>query len=303
MMPEDIRDKEQLDHDDILSLNFIKSPAHYLFREHYYTGLRSHIMEVLDPNDMEKQAKGVLINGLKWYPRAEPLKMLRIFRIRFNDMEDAEEEIKKVKMIQEYLVPDHLARPEEFLVSYVKKGTREILLCGLQEYVKGEMLDPWGRLDKNHLFSLLGRMVPESAERGIEAAEAWVRRVGERAENFIARLRRMILERNIVPDLAGMGNLLITPQGDIKLVDINNISKVSFHPIIRLDDQGYPVCDKSIEALSLLERKLLNRNFSRTDFIYRTFLDPERIESVGKLVKKFHRSMKSASAHSRYYSE
>ena len=302
-MQEDIRDKPHLNHDEIVALNFVRSPGHYLFREHYYTGLRSHIMGVVDPVDVEKERKGVLIDGLRWYPRAEPLKMLRLFRIRFNDLEDAQEEIKKVKMIQEYLAPDHLATSEEFLVNYIHHGQKHILLCGLQEYVKGEMLDPWSRLDKNHLVSLLGRMSSEKTMDGGTLGDEWVRGVLEKAENFIRKLRRLILEKNIVPDLAGMGNLILTPPGHIKLVDINNISKVSFHPIIRLDDRGYPVCDKSIEALSLLENKLLGRPISRSDFIYKTFLDAERMQEVKKLVKRFHLSMKAASSHRWYYSE
>jgi hypothetical protein len=293
----DIRDKPHLDHDEIIALNFIRSPGNYLFREHYYTGLRSHIMGVLDRIDIKKEKNGIVIDGLRWYPRAEPLRMLRIFRIRFDDLEDAEEEIKKVKMIQEYLAPDHLAKSEEFIVNYINQGKKDILLCGLQEYVKGEMLDPWSHLDKNHLVSLLGRMAFQ------KTPDEWVQGVEEKAENFIMKLRRLILEKNIVPDLAGMGNLILTPPGHIKLVDINNISKVSFHPIIRLDDRGYPVCDKSIEALSLLEHKLLDRNISRSDFIYKTFLDPERMKEVKKLVKKFHLSMKSVSSHDWYYSE
>lgn len=260
-------------------------------------------MGVLDLIDVKNETKGIFIDGLRWYPRAEPLKMLRIFRIRFNDLEDAQEEIKKVKMIQEYLAPDHLARPEEFLVNYINQEKTEILLCGLQEYVKGEMLDPWSHLDKNHLVSLLGRMAYEKTEGGDTANDEWMRVVREKAENFIMNLKRMILEKNIVPDLAGMGNLMLTPSGHIKLVDINNISKVSFHPIIRLDDRGYPVCDKSIEALALLEHKLLNRTISRSDFIYKTFLEPERIKKVRELVKKFHLSMRSTSSYPWYYPE
>lgn len=302
-MPQDIRDKLQLDHNDILTLNFIRSPGIYVYREHYYTGLRSHIMEVLNALDVENETNGIFIDGLKWYPRAKPLKMLRIFRIRFDTLEDAEEEIKKVKMIQPYLAPDHLARPEEFLVNYTRQGKREILLCGLQEYVRGEILEPWSHLDKNHLVSLMGRMASQKAEDSERAADEWVRGVREKAENFIRKLKRMILEENIVPDLAGVGNLILTPSGHIKLVDINNISKVSFHPSIRLDDRGYPVCDKSIEALSLLEHKLLNTTITRTDFIYKTFLDPERMKKVRELVKKFHLSMRSAASHSLYYSE
>jgi hypothetical protein len=296
-MEKDIRDKPHLDHDEIVALNFIRSPGHYLFREHYYTGLRSHIMGVLDRVDVEKERKGIVFDNLRWYPRAEPLKMLRIFRIRFNELEDAEEEIRKLKMIQEYLAPHHLARSEEFIVHYLHQEKREILLCGLQEYVKGEMLDPWSPLDKSHLISLMGRMTSG------KKADEWVHGVREKAENFIMKLRRLILEENVVPDLAGMGNLILTPSGHIKLVDINNISKVSFHPTIRVDDRGYPVCDKSMEALSLLEHKLLNRVISKSDFIYKKFLDTERMKEVKKLVKNFHLTMRSASSHRWYYSE
>ena len=92
--------------------------------------------------------------------------------------------------------------------------------------------------------------------------------------------------------LAGVENLLITHTGDIKLVDINNISKVTFEPTISIDDKGYPVCDKSIEALSLLEQKLLARPIDMRETIYRAFLDPQRMKDVKALEKEFHLSMK-----------
>ena len=95
----------------------------------------------------------------------------------------------------------------------------------------------------------------------------------------------MILQTNRVPDLAGVGNLILTRSGNIKLVDINNISRVSFDRTIPLDDRGYPVCDKSIEALSLLERKLTGRSLDGRDIIYNTFLDPERMKDVKEIVK------------------
>ena len=71
-------------------------------------------------------------------------------------------------------------------------------------------------------------------------------------------------------------------------MDINNVSSLSFDRTIPIDDRGYPVCDKSIEALSLLERKLTNRSLDKRDIIYKTFLDPERMKDVKKIEKRFH---------------
>jgi hypothetical protein len=114
----------------------------YLYRRHYRQGLRSHILEVLSPEDVKNEKNGVIIDGAKWYPRAEPLKMLRIFRTRFQDLQEAQEEVERVKMIESYLGPENFARSDEFLVDYELNGKREILLCGLQEYIKGAILDP-----------------------------------------------------------------------------------------------------------------------------------------------------------------
>jgi len=72
-------------------------------------------MEVLDPEDVEKETKGVMIDGLRWYPRAEPLKMLRIYRMRFKNIEDGEEELKRVRIVETYLAPDYVASPKNFL--------------------------------------------------------------------------------------------------------------------------------------------------------------------------------------------
>ncbi|MCP4669513.1 MAG: hypothetical protein GY849_24530, partial [Deltaproteobacteria bacterium] len=130
-MSKDIREKARLDIEDILGLNFVKSPGIYSFRKHYRMGLRSHIMEVLDPGEAEKENKGVMVDGLTWFPRAKPLKMLRIFRTRFKDLGDALEELKRVKIVETFLAPDHVAKSEEFLVTYVRQGTHHLLLCGL----------------------------------------------------------------------------------------------------------------------------------------------------------------------------
>ena len=292
--PEDIRDRPHLNHQDVVALNFIRNPGIYHYRRHYRAGLRSHIMEVLDFGDLENETKGIITHGLRWYPRAEPRKMLRIFRIRFKSLVEAEEEIERVKIIQTYLAPDYLANTEEFLVDYIRQGKREILLCGLQEYVEGEVVEPWNYLDQDHLISLLYRMGLKKGKDSVRAAHQWILTVRKKTEDFILRIKRMILEADHIPDLAGAGNLLLTRSGDIKLVDINNISVVSFDPIIPIDDKGYPVCDKSIEALYLLEQKILGRSAHAEDHIYKTFLDPERMSTVKKLQERFHRSINPA---------
>jgi len=91
---------------------------------------------------------------------------------------------------------------------------------------------------------------------------------------FVLRLKGLISEAGYVPDLAGSGNLILTAAGLIKLVDINNVSRVSFDSSIPLDDRGYPVCDKSVEALSMLEKNLAGRPLDPEDKIYKVFSGP-----------------------------
>ncbi|MCD6298742.1 MAG: hypothetical protein J7M30_16480 [Deltaproteobacteria bacterium] len=287
-MQEDIRDKPRLDHEDILRLNFIRDPCIFLYRRHYRTGLRSHIMEVLNPEDLVREKKGVIIDGLRHFPKASPLKMLRVFRKRFTDLKDAEEELTNVKILGKFLRPDCVARSDEFLVHYAWKDKYELIICGLQEYVEGEILDPWSHLDKTYLVSLLSHMGFERHKDSAVTGDRWIGRVRENGVKLIQKLKQMILQTNRVPDLAGVGNLILTRSGNIKLVDINNVSSLSFDRTIPIDDRGYPVCDKSIETLSLLERKLTNRSLDKRDIIYKTFLDPERMKDVKKIEKRFH---------------
>jgi len=286
-MQEDVRDRPYLNEEDVLKLNFVREPAVYIYRRHYRQGLRSHILEVLSPEDVANEKNGVIIDGAKWYPRAEPLKMLRIFRTRFQNLRQAKEEVERVKMIESYLAPDNFAKSDEFLVAYELNGKSEILLCGLQEYVKGAILDPWDQLDDSHLISILRRISFETFEDADEIGDEWISEVRVKAKQFITKIKKMILEVNHVPDLAGIGNLLLTREGDIKLVDINNISKVSFDSEVRIDDRGYPVCDKSIESLSLLEQGLLSKPLPEDDVIYRIYLEPGRMEEVKALEKEF----------------
>ena len=290
-MKEDVREKASLSHHEVVGLNFVRKPGTYFFRRHYKQGLRSHIMEVLQRDDVERERTGVVIEGVRWFPKARPIKMLRIFRAKFNGLDQALEEVKRVKIIEKYLAPDHVASSDEFLVDYTMDGKRDFILCGLQEAVEGEILDPWSPITKAHLAELFSRMGRDATETGDMRRERLVKRAQERVHKFIEGVKRMVLEANHVPDLAGVGNLLLTPEGELKLVDINNISRVSFGPAIPIDDKGYPVCDKSIQALALLEQKILVKAINKKDAVYKTFLDSQRMRRVKVLEDKFHFSM------------
>ena len=200
-------------------------------------------------------------------------------------------------MVEKYLAPEYMARSSEFLVDYWVNGTYETLLCGLQEYIEGEVLDPWGPLDSQSLWALFCRMANRAEYQNgpkKDRIEKWAEDVQKKAEKALLRIRKMILEAHFIPDLAGVGNLVLTPWGQIKLVDINNISEVSCGADISCDDKGYPVCDKSLEALSLLEQKLLGRSLDEKDPVFGGFLDSKRMREVQVLETLFHRSMGSS---------
>ena len=298
-MLSDIRDKLRLNHSDILDLNFIRSPGRFIFRRYYRAGLRSHIMAVLRPEDVKREGEGIERVGVRWFPKATPLKMLRVFRTRFDRLEDAMRELKRVKVVEKYLAPEYMAMSNEFLVDYLIHGKYETLLCGFQEYVEGEILDPWGPLDRYSLWALFCRMaVHEEHRTGSkqDQVEKWLGTVRSKAGKALAQIRKMIREACLIPDLAGVGNLVLMPSGGIKLVDINNISQVSCEADISCDDKGYPVCDKSVEALSLLEQKLMDRSLNETDPVYGAFLDAGRMKEVQALEKAFHQSRGLAEA-------
>jgi len=286
----DIREKPFIRPEDVLALNFVRSSPARAFRTHHRQGLRSHILEVLDPEDLQAEQAGVVENGLLRFPRARPVKMFRVFRTRFHGLEEGIEEIRRVKLLERHLGSKHMARSEEFLVDYVSQGRRDLLLCGLQDYVEGEPLDPWTAIRGDLTVELARRLARcyRSCARpaGTDLAEA----IRARAASFIDRMKGMVLEAARIPDLAGVSNLIVTPSGDIKLVDINNISRVPFAPEIPLDDKGYPICDKSVQALFLLEQKLLGRDPDPGDPLHRHFLDPRRVRRVKKLESAFHRS-------------
>ena len=289
-MTEDIRDKTYITHEDILSLNFIREPAAYVFRKYHKQGLRSHIMEVLDPEDVLKQKNGEMIDGIRIFPWAVPLKILRVFRTKFSCMEDVFEEITTLKIIEKYLPKDSYAKSDEFIADYILNDTKDIVLCGLQEYIEGEVLNPWDPIPEAQLADIFAQADVKKSDKHRTGPEQRIQKFYKKVEDFIDCVKKMILEAHYVPDFAGVENLLITPAGDIKLVDINNISKVSFTPDISLDDKGYPVCDKSIEAVSMLEREVLGKPIGHTEKIYQVFLDPQRLKDVRALEDKFHLS-------------
>lgn len=285
---EDIRDKVNVRSEDITGLNFINESKRYVFRKHYRQGLRSRIMAVLDAEDVRKEAAGEIVDGIRVFPRAKPLKMLRIFTSRFDRLESALDEARMYRIIEAYLGADHIAASSEFIVDYRKSGKREIVLCGLQDYVEGEILDPWGFTYENHVMALCRCMEASLRVKTTVSLDGLVRKARRSAEDLIGRLKRMVQEACYIPDLSGIGNLILTPSGNIRLVDINNISRVVFDDIIRTDDKGYPVCDKSVEVIAILEREMLGRAIDRNEPVYRQFLNPERMKKVNEIEEKFY---------------
>jgi len=292
-MIKDIRDKSHITHEDVVRLNFIRKPGAYVFRKYHKQGLRSHIMEVLDPEDVLKQNKGEIIDGIRIFPWAKPIRILRIFRSKFFSTQEVFEEIKKLKIVEKYLPDGSYAKSDEFIVDYIWNKNRDLILCGLQEYVEGEVLNPWDPIPEHQLARLFSSMEGYGHNGFQMTSEQRIQKFHKKVEQFTACVKKMILEANYVPDFAGVENLLITPTGNIKLVDINNISKVFLGPKISLDDKGYPVCDKSIEAISMLENKLLGKPIDKTEKLYKIFLDPQRMKEVSALEEKFHLSAMS----------
>lgn len=289
LMMEDIRDKASLCHDDVIGLNFIKASGPHVFRRHFRQGLRSHIMEILQRADVAIENSGTMIDGTRWFPRARPEYMLRIFRTKLTSLDSALAEIRRVKVIDRYLGPDFIAESSEFLVDYHGPDGPCIMLCGFQAYVPGEILDPWTLLDGDRLFaSLCTNLQRRVACLGVRQTE-WIATAKRNADRFVGQIKQMVREVRYIPDLAGAGNLVLNPDGQIRLVDINNISPVSFNDAIPLDDKGYPVCDKSIEALSLIERKVLDRSIDFQEPLYRFFLDPDRLKRVNCAEERFYR--------------
>lgn len=265
----DIRELAALGHEHVAGLNFVRGQGELVFRRHFRSGLRSHVMEVLAAADVALERHGRLQDGVLRFPRAQPRAMLRLFRARFATAAQAVEEIRRLRQVERCLGRDQVALSNEFLVSYRHAGATAILLCGLQQYVAGEPLDPW--------LESLAQALDSAARAGLT--------------RFVAGVKRLIVEAGLIPDLAGAGNMLITARGEIKLVDINNIAPVRFQAQIPLDDRGYPVCDKSMEALFRLECCGRPAPELEAEPLYRFFLAPPRRAAVAEIHRRFHQEL------------
>ncbi|MBU1341495.1 MAG: hypothetical protein KKE44_00900 [Proteobacteria bacterium] len=282
----DIRDQDCLSGNEIQKLNFVKTSGRYVFRKYYRSGLRSHIFEVLLAKDVLKETQGEMTDGILMFPRARPKKMFRILRNRFKAKEAVFNEIKKYTLLLNALGPDLIAESEEFIVDYTGTGTHQIVLCGLQEYIEGEILDPWRLFGKNYLNNLFdATLLTASRHRSV------VETARKNIARFVKKTRQMISQKGYIPDLAGIGNLVLTPEGDLKLVDINNIVEIKLDDSIRIDDKGYPSCDVSVHVLSILERDILQKDICMDDPLYRLFLSKKRKRQVKALEKTFYNNL------------
>lgn len=286
-MPHDIRNRPTIDHADLIALNFVRSDSPYLFRRHYRQGLRSHIMEILHLSDVNLEQHGTVAGGVKRFPKAVPCRMFRIFRTHLETLEKALAETARVKLVERYLADRYIARSTECIVDYKRPDGRDLVLCGFQEYVPGEVLDPWTILDSTDLLPVLYHAISQRKDARPLPEGQWIETIRKRGAEFVRRIKQMITEAGHIPDLAGSGNLIVSDLGDIRLVDINNISPVAFDASIRLDEKGYPVGDKSVEALSLIEEKLFGRTIDRNEPVYGHFLDPQRLIRVSEKERQF----------------
>lgn len=274
----DIRTKPTLSNNDIVSLNFIRQPCPYCFRIHYREGLRSRLLQVLKPEDVRREAQGVMHKGLRLFPVAQPVGMLRIFKKHFKAWQEVQNEIENYKLVQYYIPPHHYAASSEFIVNYIHNGKNQILLCGLQEYVPGEAVDPWHENTRLKIETDMDNSPTGTLDLALS-----------NLTSFINCIKAMVLQTRTIPDLAGVGNLILTPDAGIKLVDINNISRFAYTRSIPLDDKKYPVSDKSVQALYNLETRVLENENAKNEKLYQFFLDPRRIQSVHKVEIAFQR--------------
>jgi len=268
---------------DISALNFIRNPSPYIFRRHYSRGLRSHIFWLLLPEDVAREGKGEIREGIRIFPKALPNKVLRIFKRDFACLQDALAEIQRYKIMVSFLAPENMAQSEEFAVTCMTSSGSKILLCGLQDYVQGNVFDPWGEIHPGRHSDLFQNMeIPGDRD----LAAAFFRKIRDSAAQFVCRIRKMVYETGLIPDLAGVGNIRLSTAGDFCLVDINNVSAVTFSPEISTDDKNFPVCDKSVEALSLMEEKLLGQSPDMSEKLYQTYLSAERKARVMEIIRK-----------------
>lgn len=266
-------------------INFLRVPEHYHLRRHFRAGLRSQLLELIPIKDLEKEVHGILVNGVRIFPRARPVKMIRILKNRFNSCTNALEEIKKYRILLDSLGSYFVAQSEEFIVEYGEKNQKHILLCGLQEYVEGTILDPWHLSNENSLGHFYTSH-PKTTK------EEFSRQAVSDIKKFVEAITAMVKQTGLIPDLAGDGNLMLSHRGRLKLVDINNIIKITQGPEIQLDDKGYPCCDKSMEVLSILGHKIARISPPVVyDPFFGKFFDRKRKQRVNELEQVFYQNL------------
>ncbi len=256
----DIRDKQRLEHEDIIGLNFISDNAPYIFEFHYEQGLRSHIIRLLDPQDCRARDKGIEKDGIKTYPRPTPNYILRIYKSSI-DPEEAIGEIKKLNEIKKYMM-ESVAHSDEFVVSYKKEEHYEPIFCGFQEYIEGEVVDPWFCIPKTY-----GESFPKKTNK------------------FINRVKDTIKNTGYIPDLAGIGNIIYNKDRGLVLTDINNINVVDYSDEIFLDNKGFPIIDTSVEALYNLETVV--NGSAQPEKLYEHYLEENRKTKCMSIRKKW----------------
>ena len=244
------------------TLNFISCNDKYALRRHYRQGLRSLVVEFLSRDDLEIEKKGVENDGLKEFPRAIPSHVLRIYKKNITK-EQALEEARKVKLLNKYL-KENVAYSMEFIVDYYINGRHEPLLCGLQEYINDfsyPPIDPW-------------HCVPEAYPDGFK----------EEVGQFVDRVKEIANSEGLMPDLAGKANLLYAQRG-VVLIDVNNVNYFDYSDNIFLDDNGFPVIDNSVEALSRLDE--LANGYLAQERLYSHFLNFYRLNKTRDVIRSW----------------
>ena len=77
-------------------------------------------MEILDPAAVAVEQTGLMRNGVRWFPKAKPRLMFRIFRARLKTLDRALNEIGRVKIVERYLA----GAAEQYLAG-MRKRVRE----------------------------------------------------------------------------------------------------------------------------------------------------------------------------------
>ena len=155
-------------------------------------------------------------------------------------------------------------------------------------------LDPWQADHPGYAEDLWRRLLAETSGAVDTPPAEFYRLLNVQVSRFVRQVRAMMDRDGLIPDLAGVRNLLVTHGPRVLLVDINNIHPVVFDAQVPLDDKGYPVLDRSIDALERLGRVFLGRSMLSVETDYRLFFSRERQSRVRELEARFRTMSESA---------